>query len=253
MSTPTSAASPFGAGTGQRGRAQSLGVTVVRDLVAIIVTGQVAPGDLLPPEAPLSEHFGVSRTVIRESIKRLEEKGLIQAVQGRGTVVKDALEWNVLDPVVLSVLIEHDATIGVLDEFAVLRAALEGAMAAAAAEGTDEESVALLREAYARMEETADDTEAFGAADVAFHELVMSMSRNFLTENVTRRLFRGALASERFSRNQSPVVFELTLAEHKRILDAVEAHDAEAAERAMRDHITVAWQRRRPQDGSTAQ
>lgn len=249
MSTP----SPFGAGAGQRGRAQSLGVTVVRDLVAIIVTGQVAPGDLLPPEAPLSDHFGVSRTVIRESIKRLEEKGLIQAVQGRGTVVKDALEWNVLDPVVLSVLIENDATIGVLDQFAVLRAALEGAMAAAAADGTDEKAVEELRAAYAHMEETAEDVETFGAADVAFHELVMSMSGNFLTENVTRRLFRGALASERFSRNQSPVVFELTLAEHKRILDAIEAHDSEAAERAMRDHITVAWQRRRPQDSSAAQ
>ena len=56
--------------------AARLGVQVVHDLVSAIVTGEVAPGDLLPTETELCENFGVSRTVIRESMKRLEEKGI---------------------------------------------------------------------------------------------------------------------------------------------------------------------------------
>ena len=58
-------------------RLNRLGSVVVKELVELIVTGQLGPGQSLPPEAPLSDQFGVSRTVIRESVKRLEEKGLV--------------------------------------------------------------------------------------------------------------------------------------------------------------------------------
>jgi DNA-binding FadR family transcriptional regulator len=81
-----------------RVRAANLGVAVVRDLVKAIVTGTVAPGDILPPEGTLSQQFAVSRTVIRESMKRVEEKGLVTVSQGRGTVVNQSSKWNVLDP-----------------------------------------------------------------------------------------------------------------------------------------------------------
>ncbi|MDP9223700.1 MAG: GntR family transcriptional regulator [Actinomycetota bacterium] len=67
----------------QRLPAGRLGVAVVAELVELIVTGQLKEDDLLPPEGPLSEHFGVSRTVLRESVKRLEEKGLVIVSQGR--------------------------------------------------------------------------------------------------------------------------------------------------------------------------
>lgn len=70
--------------------AERLGVAVVSEMVELIVTGQLAEGQVLPPEGPLSEHFGVSRTVIRESVKRLEEKGLVVVAQGRGTQVARA-------------------------------------------------------------------------------------------------------------------------------------------------------------------
>ena len=89
----------------QRLPAARLGVAVVAELVDLIVTGQLKEDDLLPPEGPLSEHFGVSRTVLRESVKRLEEKGLVIVSQGRGTQVRAPGYWNMLDPVVLSALI----------------------------------------------------------------------------------------------------------------------------------------------------
>ena len=110
--------------------AARLGVAVVHDLVSAIVTGEVAPGDSLPPEDALSAHFGVSRTVIRESVKRIEEKGLVTVVQGRGTQAQPSTSWNILDPVVLSALLENDSSLGVLDELATVRSALEGSMSA---------------------------------------------------------------------------------------------------------------------------
>ena len=82
-------------------RLSRLGTVVVQELVELIVTGGVEPGHALPPEGPLSERFGVSRTVIRESVKRLEEKGLVLVAQGRGTYVTPPTSWNMLDPAVL--------------------------------------------------------------------------------------------------------------------------------------------------------
>ncbi|MDQ4055223.1 MAG: GntR family transcriptional regulator, partial [Actinomycetota bacterium] len=114
----------------KRERSPMLGVAVVDALVDAIVSGAVQPGDLLPPEGPLSEQFGVSRTVIRESVKRIEEKGLVTIARGRGTSVRPTSSWNILDQVVLRSLIKHDETLGVLDELSVVRAQLEAVMAA---------------------------------------------------------------------------------------------------------------------------
>ena len=72
----------------------------------------------------------MSRTVIRESVKRIEEKGLVTVAQGRGTQAQPSTSWNILDPVVLSALVENDSSLGVLDELATVRSALEGSMSA---------------------------------------------------------------------------------------------------------------------------
>src|SRR3954452_1477223 len=183
------AGSPLlGAVTGRTPSAR-LGVAVVHDLVTAIVTGEVAPGDSLPPEQGLSQHFGVSRTVIRESVKRIEEKGLVTVEQGRGTRAQPASSWNILDPVVLSVLVENDASLGILDELAVVRSALEGSMSAAAADKRTEEDLERLRHALLHMRDTMADAEAYSQADIDYHFLVMRMSGNRLAENITRILF----------------------------------------------------------------
>src|SRR6187551_3308047 len=159
-----------------RVRAANLGVAVVRDLVKAIVTGTVAPGDILPPEGTLSQQFAVSRTVIRESMKRVEEKGLVTVSQGRGTVVNQSSKWNVLDPDVLSALVDHDETLEVLDELAVVRGSLEATMARAAAARQNPESTAALRAAFDRAAANLDDIATYNDADAAFHDLVMEQS-----------------------------------------------------------------------------
>jgi DNA-binding FadR family transcriptional regulator len=220
-------------------------VAVVSELVELIVTGKLAEGELLPPEGPLSEHFGVSRTVIRESIKRLEEKGLILVAQGRGTQVARSGSWNMLDPIVLSAFIDNDESLGVLDELTIVRGNLESAMAGAVATRRTAEELTRIEHALDTMRETQHESDSFRQADVVFHFTVMELSGNRLAENITKRLYRRALESSRYHGVGYEGAFHSTVAEHAAVVDAISRQDPEAAERAMRDHILVSWQRRR--------
>jgi DNA-binding FadR family transcriptional regulator len=228
-----------------RRRADRLSVAVVSELVELIVTGQIAENELMPPEGPLSEHFGVSRTVIRESVKRLEEKGLVIVTQGRGTQVARAGSWNMLDPLVLSALIDSDDTLGVLDELTIVRGHLESAMAGAVAAQRTAEELTRIEHALEVMREMQHESDSFRQADVVFHLTVMELSGIRLAENIAKRLYRRALESNRYHGMGYENAFRSTLDEHASIVEAIARQDVAAAERAMRDHIVTSWQRRR--------
>jgi DNA-binding FadR family transcriptional regulator len=225
--------------------AERLGVAVVAELVELIVTGEIAEGELLPPEGPLSEHFGVSRTVLRESVKRLEEKGLVVVTQGRGTQVARSGSWNMLDPVVLSAFIDNDQTLGILDELTVVRANLESAMAGAVAARHTAEELARVEHALEAMREMRHESDSSRQADVVFHLTIMELSRNRLAENIAKRLYLRALESSRYQGMGYEGAFESTLNEHALVVEAISRGDVAAAERLMRDHIISSWQRRR--------
>ncbi len=148
-----------------------LGVAVVTDLVSAIVTGELQPGDVLPPEGDLSDNFGVSRTVIRESVKRVEEKGLVTVAQGRGTQASiRSTSWNMLDPVVLSALVDNDASLGILDELDDRAQQPRGARwrpsrGASTDAGASEE----LRAAFDATEQNIDDFERLQPGGRRFH------------------------------------------------------------------------------------
>lgn len=222
-----------------------IGVTVLNELVQSIVTGEFSPGDILPPEGVLSTQFGVSRTVIRESMKRLQEKGMVTVAQGRGTHVNPSTSWNLLDPLVLTTMIRNDSTLGVLDDLSVVRSALESAMAAAAADAVDDDARSRLQESLSTMAEHIEDSSAFREADVLFHIAVMELSDNVLAENIARVLIAHAVSSDRYTGVDPAHAFELTLSEHERIVEAISAGDPEAARAAMTEHILGSWERRR--------
>lgn len=226
-----------------RTRAPRLGVTVVAELVDAIVRGDLPPGATLPPESVLCEQFAVSRTVIRESVKRLEEKGLVTVAQGRGTQVAPMASWKMVDETVLAALVANDATLGTLDDLSVVRAALEAVIARDAASRPSVDDIERLRAALQRMRDTIKDEAAFARADVVFHSIVGEMASNRLADSIVKILFNQALASNRFSLRSQ---LEITLAEHEAVFDAIAASDPDRAEQAMRSHIVDAWQRRRP-------
>ena len=242
MSLREPAASPRGSA---RTPIERIGATVLSELVQSIVSGEIPPGEVLLPESELSAQFGVSRTVIRESMKRLQEKGMVTVAQGRGTHVNPTTSWNVLDPLVLSTMIGNDSTSGVLDDLTVARAALEAAMASAVAEAVDDVVRDRLAGSLAAMAENIHDTAAFNEADVQFHLAVMETSGNRLAENIGRALYVHAIRSDRFTGVTREHAFEMTMVEHTRIVEAISSGDPEAARVAMSAHIIDSWVRRR--------
>lgn len=228
----------------------SRGTAVVAELVELIVTGGFAPGDLLPPEGPLAERFGVSRTVVRESVKRLQEKGLVAVGQGRGTQVLEQSSWRMLDAQVLSALVDDDSSNGVLSELSAVRASLEALMAGAVARHHTPEQVDRLRAAVEAMRGITSDEDAFYAADAAFHFQVMEASGNRLAHNITGALYQRALESPRYRGHDLAGAMQRTLDELSAITEAIASGDVEAAERAMRSHIDEGWERRRPEPGA---
>jgi DNA-binding FadR family transcriptional regulator len=101
---------------------------VVEELASRIIGGQLPEGTVLPTEGALCEEFGFSRTVLREGLKLLEERGLVRVEQGRGTTVQPRESWNLLDPTVLRIALEHDRDTALLDNLITVRRLLEADM-----------------------------------------------------------------------------------------------------------------------------
>src|SRR5450755_2610140 len=124
---------------------------VVEELGREIISGRLPTGVVLPTEPALCEEFGFSRTVIREGVKLLEERGLVRVEQGRGTTVQSRDAWNLLDPVVIRIALEYDADMSLLDSLMRVRRVLEREMARAAATRLSEDELAALAENVKRM------------------------------------------------------------------------------------------------------
>ncbi|MEU8363213.1 GntR family transcriptional regulator [Nonomuraea sp. NPDC048882] len=97
-------------------RPATLAKAVTAELVERIVRGVHPSGTPLPPEPVLCETFSVSRTVVREAVKILQEKGLVQVRQGAGTMVTPPMMWDMLDELVLAATIDMDESLGILDD-----------------------------------------------------------------------------------------------------------------------------------------
>lgn len=131
---------------------------VAQDLLARVVAGELAVGDILPREADLAERYGVNRSVVREAIKQLEVHRVVRPVRRRGTEVLDPLRS--MSPEVLSaMLVTRTGTVDrdVLADLLELRAAIDELMGGLAAQRRSTEDVAEMREVLATLEASLDD------------------------------------------------------------------------------------------------
>jgi DNA-binding FadR family transcriptional regulator len=151
-----------------------------------------------------------------------------------------------IDDVVLSAVVRHDDTLGILEELIVVRAALEREMAAAAAGHATPAQLEQLSEAFAAMRRAAADVDEFAQADVRFHDAVMEISGNRLARAIVSSIHDKARATLRYRGATSAGMIAQTLDEHRAILEAICRRDPAAANQAMHAHITSAWARRRP-------
>lgn len=210
---------------------------VVEDLGRRIVSGDPeATGHLDPVE--LGRRYQVSHTVVREALKTLAAKGLVDARPKRGTFVRPRGDWSLLDADVLRWRFEQRGDTDMLRDLAEVRAVVEPAGARLAAIRRTEADVAALEAALEQMAATAADPVAHTEADVGFHRLLLAASRNELLECLEVVIAAALSARDRLVHSTGERLgFAVT---HRAVLDAVRQGDPEAAEAAMRDLLAQA-------------
>jgi DNA-binding FadR family transcriptional regulator len=224
---------------------------VVEELAQQIISGALAEDDVLPNEPALCEQFGLSRTVIREGLKLLEERGLVRVEQGRGTTVQPRDAWNLLDPIVLRMALEDDRDLSLLDDLIVVRRVLEREMARAAASRLTDDELAALAVNLEQMEGSYDDYERFRSYDQGFHAIIMKASCNEVGLTIVRVIHRHGGVMPPLASAASRAALNETTKDHREILEALAARDGELAGERIAAHIDSAWAERRDRAART--
>src|SRR5437667_9243664 len=157
---------------------------VVHKIGVQIVSGGLMPGEPVPTEEELTGELAVSRTVLREVVKVLAAKGLVEARPKTGTRVRERNDWNLLDPDVLAWRLETAPDPLFFRDVIEVRRIIEPEAARLAAERATEEQIRELEETFREMEAASDDPDAYLAPDLRFHALILAACRNELLEQV---------------------------------------------------------------------
>jgi len=222
---------------------------IVQQIEDSVLNGSLKPGDQLPAERELAQRLGVSRTAVREAVKALREKGLVEAYSGRGTFITDGTSQAARQSFDLMVKVGQQEGAPYLAE---LRLILEPGIAALAATRVTDEDLTALREAVAVMDRAQKDPAAYIEADLDFHLALAEAAANPLILSLIDSIV-GLLREQRikiFNVEGGPQRGQV---HHKRILDAMERRDPELARNAMRAHLEqVRDDSQLPASGKTA-
>ena len=206
---------------------------IVQQIEESIEKGELTAGSQLPPERDLAKQFGVSRTAVREAIKALQEKGLVDAFPGRGTFVTNGAPSAMrrsLDRIVNSGEEEGRAYL------VEVRDMLEPEIAALAAVRADEENLATMREAVKTMDNAAWDSDVYIEADLDFHLALAEAAGNPIVLSLIDSIV-GLLREQRLRIFRVEGGPNRGQQHHRRILDAIQRHDPQAARNAMQAHL----------------
>ena len=209
---------------------------VVDALVRGIVAGELAPGSALPPEPEMGARFGVSRSVVREALRVLDAKGLVEVRHGSGTRVTAPERWDPLDPAILAVLRGRGASVAVLRDLLEARKIVECEVAALAAQRATADDLAALDGTLAAMRGALNAPDRYVVADSAFHLALLHAARNRVLERMTQPMHELLSFSQALT-DAIPGVLSRALADHETIAGAVRRGDSAAAREAMHEHL----------------
>lgn len=203
-----------------------------------IVAGHYPAEKAMPPEPALCVRLGVSRTVLRETVKSLVAKGLLSTGPKVGTRVLAEDHWNWLDPDVLTWRFRAGLTPDFLCCITEMRQLVEPACLRLAAERASNEQLADIGLAFARMQQAVADGIDDLSDDVRFHHLLLKASGNRMISQMGK-LLRALLRGSHVMLGRRPGVPNSSLPWHAAVLQAVQARDPDGAERAMADLINA--------------
>lgn len=197
-----------------------------------IVAGRYPAGSSMPPEPKLCEELGVSRTVIRESVKSLVAKGLVSTGPKVGTRVLAEDQWNWFDPDVILWKSKDGLTREFLRDLQELRRIVEPAAVRLAAERATPEDIIAIEAAFQGMRRAVEEGGDYVTYDLAFHQGLLRACRNRMMVQMSKAL--GSLLRTSFeistSRKDGP---RMSLPLHRAVLDAVIARNPAKAEKAV--------------------
>ena len=206
---------------------------IAEDIGAAIVAGRYRPGELVPGELELSRRFAASRSVVREALKLLSAKGLIDSRKRAGTRARPREAWHMLDADVLAWQLKSGRS---EPKFASdvlhVRAVIEPAAAAMAAHNHTARTLAVIEEAFADMERAAHNVALFTEPDIRFHKAILAATDNDVM------LALGALTEAALRifvdiATRHPEAPAPSIPLHRAVLVAIRDRDENAARRAM--------------------
>ena len=208
-----------------------LGAQIAEQLLNYIQTKPLEVGDKLPNEFELAEMFGVGRSTIREAVKGLVSKGILEVRRGSGTFVSNTCSTEE-DPLGIG---KRDDTYQLALELFDVRLMLEPEIAAKAAEYATDEDIRQLTELCDEVEQMYLNDMDHVPRDIAFHTCIASCSKNRVVEKLIPIIHTSITTfvniTNRKLRNE-------TIATHRAITDAITAHDSTGARCAMVMHLT---------------
>jgi DNA-binding FadR family transcriptional regulator len=220
----------------------------MRVLIGEIVSGQFLAGDRLPKESDLTDRFGASRGTIRESVRALEERGLVKVTHGVGAVVEKPERWDVLDADVLAAMLATDRSMDVLADFLETRRILEVEAVALAAKKASEEDLDMIRAAFGRLEAAAKATAVnpldeanYLKTDAEFHSAIFRASGNVVLGKMVEPLQKALHTAMRPLARPDRRIMR-SLPEHERIMRAVTNRDVDESRAAMEDHLATSFE-----------
>lgn len=209
---------------------------IVDQIEKRIVDGELRAGDKLPSERELAIQFGVSRTSVREAMKALTLRGLIEVTPGRGTFIVDQTSRALRHSLNLMLQVGKRETSKYLIE---LREILEPEIAAIAASRATQENLDAMRDAVETMDQSMDDISTYAEADLDFHLALAESAHNPLIISLLDSLI-GELREQRLRSANVEGALHRGQPNHIAVLAAIEQGDSENARRVMIKHMKQA-------------
>ena len=199
-----------------------------------IIAGKLRPGDFLPIETDLARKFGVSRPSLREGLRALTAKGLVETRTRRGTIVRSKESWDILDPGVLAWMADAPPDQEFLMALLELRTSIEPAAARLAAQRASPRQILDIEESYRAMAAALpNDIEGCCQHDLDLHERIIAAAGNVFLARFAVAIRTALRISFKVSYNARES-YENSLAEHWAVAEAIRNRLPGEAERAMR-------------------
>lgn len=206
----------------------------IEKIKAMIVSGELSPGDRLPPEKELAEHLGLSRNSMREAVKALEVIRVLDVRRGDGTYVT-SLEPHLLLEAISFVVDMHDDD-SLLELFAVRRMLESQATGLAAGNASPEEAGALIEEIDS-VEPSSVSIDDLVEHDIRFHREVVRLAGNGYLSSLLDGLSSQTLRARVWRGLTEQGAVERTLSEHRAIAEAIAQHDSALATSLATAHV----------------